>query len=107
MTSVYFPLCLLVIFTMASLLCKAESKSASQSNFKPSTAFDVCKSKADAEGLTLKKARNVRFHSCQVKCKFSGETLVLNLPKGIPCDDYSLKYTGVCNEDGECRLPIE
>ncbi|GFU69587.1 hypothetical protein TNCV_1351461 [Trichonephila clavipes] len=89
----------------ASLLCKAETESASQSNVQySSTPFDVCKSIADAEGLTLKKVRKVRVNTCEVECKFSGETRVLNLPKYTPCDDYGVQITGMCNEDGKCRI---
>ncbi|GFQ83526.1 hypothetical protein TNCT_634101 [Trichonephila clavata] len=104
MTSVYFPFCLLVFIAMVTLLCKAESKSASQSNSVPlARGYDLCKSKADAVGSLL-KVEKVKINACFVKCKFSfGDGTVLRLPKDTPCSDYGTKITGVCDEDGKCR----
>ncbi|GFQ83514.1 hypothetical protein TNCT_634041 [Trichonephila clavata] len=110
MTSVYFPLCLFLVFAM-DLPCSAESERESLGNvqipsFNPSDPNYVCNSKVNTKGRTLNPVEKYARLNCQVQCKLPGvEYGLLRLSKGTFCSDYRGTQISVeCDEDRNCVL---
>ncbi|GFU69573.1 hypothetical protein TNCV_1351321 [Trichonephila clavipes] len=108
MTSIFFPLCLVVVFALASLPCDAQFGRFMQiSPLIPNDdERDMCESVAEAEGLKLKKVEKVFRKTCEVVCKFNDNTnIVLNSPKDTPCCDIvGVGPTGLCDGEGTCNM---
>ncbi|GFS58037.1 hypothetical protein NPIL_96721 [Nephila pilipes] len=111
MTSVYLPLCLLVVFALVSLPCNAQfgmfKRPQQISPLIPTDdEIEICETLAEENDLILMNTEKVRKKTCEVVCKFSDEsTLVHNSPKDTPCCDLAgIGPTGICDGNGKCNM---